>query len=174
MFKLDLEKAEEPEIKIANICWIIEKPWEFQKDIYFCFIGFMPKPLTVWITHTVYNLPQTVENSERDGNTRLPYLPPEKCLCRSRSNSWNWIWNNRLVPNRKRSMSGCILSPCLLTYIQSTSCEMLGWMKHKLESRLLGEISITSDIQMIPLLGQKTKNKRASWWKWKRRVKKLA
>ena len=38
--------------------------------------------------------------------------------------------------------------PGYLTYIQSTSCEMLGWMKHKLESRLLGEISITSDMQM--------------------------
>ena len=37
-----------------------------------------------------------------------------------------------------------------LTYIQSTSCQMLGWMKHKLESRLLGEISITSDMQMTP------------------------
>ena len=45
-----------------------------------------------------------------------------------------------------------------LTYIQSTSCEMLGWMKHKLESRLLGEISITSHMQMIPPLRQKAKN----------------
>ena len=48
--------------------------------------------------------------------------------------------------------------PAYLTYIQSTSCEMLGWMKHKLESRLLGEISITSDIQMTPPLWQKMKN----------------
>ena len=40
--------------------------------------------------------------------------------------------------------------PAYLTYIQSTSCEILGWMKHKLESRLLGEISITSGIQMTP------------------------
>ena len=38
-----------------------------------------------------------------------------------------------------------------LTYMQTTSCEMLGWMNHKLEPRLLGEISTTSDIQMIPL-----------------------
>ena len=45
-----------------------------------------------------------------------------------------------------------------LTYMQSTSCEMLGWMKHKLELRLQGEISITSDIQMTPPLWQKTKN----------------
>ena len=47
--------------------------------------------------------------------------------------------------------------PAYLTYMQNTSCEMLGWKKHKLESRLLGEISITSDTQMIPSLGQKAK-----------------
>ena len=42
--------------------------------------------------------------------------------------------------------------PAYLTYTQSTSCVMLGWMNHKLESRLTGEISITSDMQMTPLL----------------------
>ena len=64
--------------------------------------------------------------------------------------------------------------PAYLTYIQSTSCEMPGWRKHKLESRLLGKISITSDKQMTPPLWKKAKkNWRASWWKWKRRVKKL-
>ena len=44
-----------------------------------------------------------------------------------------------------------------LTYMQSTSCEMPGWMKHRLESRLPGEISITSDMQMTPPLWQKVK-----------------
>ena len=44
-----------------------------------------------------------------------------------------------------------------ITYMQSTSCEMLGWIKHKLESRLPGEISITSDMQMILPLWQKAK-----------------
>ena len=48
--------------------------------------------------------------------------------------------------------------PAYLTYMQSTSCEMWGWMKHKLKSRLLGEISITSDIQMTSPLWQKPKN----------------
>ena len=50
---------------------------------------------------------------------------------------------------------GCILSPCLKTYMQSTSCEMPNWMKHKLESRLLGEISGTSDMQKSPPSWQK-------------------
>ena len=48
--------------------------------------------------------------------------------------------------------------PAYLTYMQSTSCEMLGWMKHKLESGFLGEISIISDMQMIPPLWQKVRN----------------
>ena len=47
--------------------------------------------------------------------------------------------------------------PAYLTYMQSTSFEMLGWMKHKLESRFPGEISVTSDMQMTPLLWQKVK-----------------
>ena len=48
--------------------------------------------------------------------------------------------------------------PAYLTYMQGTSWEMPGWMKHKLESRLLGEISITSDMQMIPLWQKVKKN----------------
>ena len=47
--------------------------------------------------------------------------------------------------------------PAYLTYMQSTSCEMLGWKKHKLESRLLGGISITLDMQLTPPLWQKVK-----------------
>ena len=47
--------------------------------------------------------------------------------------------------------------PAYLIYIQSTSWEMLGWMKHKLESRMPGEISIASDMQMTPPLWQKAK-----------------
>ena len=46
--------------------------------------------------------------------------------------------------------------PAYLTYMQSTSCEMLGWMKHKLESEFLGETSVTSDRQMTPPLWQKS------------------
>ena len=47
--------------------------------------------------------------------------------------------------------------PAYLTYMQSTSCEMPGWMKHKLDSRFLGEISIATDMQMAPPLWQKAK-----------------
>ena len=65
--------------QIANICWIIEKAIEFQKNIYFCFIDYA-KAFDC-VDHN------KLENSERDGNTRQPDLPLEKPICRSRSNS---------------------------------------------------------------------------------------
>ena len=64
--------------QIANIRWIIEKAREFQKKIYFCFIDY---------AKAFDYVDQTEENSSRDGNTRPPDLPPEKTVCRSRSNS---------------------------------------------------------------------------------------
>ena len=64
--------------QIANICWIIRKAREFQKNIYFCFINYA-KPLC--------GSQQAVKNSKRDGNTRPPDLPLEKSVCRLGSNS---------------------------------------------------------------------------------------
>ena len=66
--------------QIANICWIIKKAREFQKNIYL---------LLYWLCQSLWlcGSQQTVENSSRDGNTRPPNLPPEKSVCRSRSNS---------------------------------------------------------------------------------------
>ena len=58
----------------------------------------------------------------------------------------------------KENVKAAYCHPAYLTYMQSTSREMPGWMKHKLESRLPGEISITSDMQMTPPLQQKAKN----------------
>ena len=97
--------------QIANIRWIIEIAKEFQKNIYFCFIDYAK---AFDCDH------KKLENSERDGNTRLPDLPLEKPVCRSGS---NWTWNNTLVPNRKRSMSRlhAYCHPAYLTSMQSTS-----------------------------------------------------
>ena len=60
--------------------------------------------------------------------------------------------------SRKEYVNAVYCHPAYLTYMQSTSWETLGWTKYKLESRLPGEISITSDTQMTPLLWQKVKN----------------
>ena len=74
----------------------------------------------------------------------------------------------------KEYLKAVYCHPACLTYMQSTSYEMLGWTKHRLESRLLGKISVISDTQMTPPLWQKVKkNSRVSWWKWKRIMKKL-
>jgi len=92
------------------------------------------------------------------------------------SGSWWWTreaWHAAVHGVTELDTTEWTLTPlAYLTYMQSTSWETLGWKKHKLESRLLGEISITSDMQMTPPLWQKVKrNSKASWWKWKRRVK---
>ena len=58
----------------------------------------------------------------------------------------------------KEYIKAVYFQPAYLTYMQNTSCKILGWIKHKLESRLLGETSITSDMQMTPLLWQKVKS----------------
>ena len=66
--------------QITNICWIIEKAREFQKNIYFCFINYAKA--FGCVGHS-----KLLENSSRDGNTRPPDLPPEKSVYRTGSNS---------------------------------------------------------------------------------------
>ena len=77
--------------QIANIRWIIKKARDIQKNIYFCFINYA-------------RAFDCVDHSKL-WNTRPPDLSLEKSVCRSGSNSSNWAWNNRLIPNRKRIMS---------------------------------------------------------------------
>ena len=79
MFKLVLEMAEEPEIKLPASSGSLKKQESSRKTSISPLLT-MPKPLTVWITINV-------ENSERDGNTRPPDLPLEKPVCRSGINS---------------------------------------------------------------------------------------
>ena len=78
VFKLDLEKAEEPEIKLSTSVGSLKKQAGSRKTSNSGLLT-TPKPLR--------GLQQTVENSLRDGNTRPPDLPPEKYVCRSGSNS---------------------------------------------------------------------------------------
>ena len=80
MFKLDLEKAEEPEIKLPTSAGSWKKPREFQKNIYFCFIAYA-KAFDCVDHNKLWKIPS------RDGNTRPPDLPLEKPICRSGSNS---------------------------------------------------------------------------------------
>ena len=97
-----------------------------------------------------------MENSSRDVNTTWPA-------------SWEiWVQVNKQQleldmeqqtgsKSGKKYVKAVYCHPACLTYMQSTSWEMPGLMKHKLESILPGEISVTSDMQMIPSLWQKAK-----------------
>ena len=96
-----------------------------------------------------------MENSERDGNTRLPHLPPEKPMQVKKQQLGPQLeqWTGSKLG--KEFIKAVYYYPAYLTYMHSTLLEILGWKKHKLESRLLGETSITSDMQMTPPSGRK-------------------
>ena len=150
MFKLVLEKAEEPEIKLPTSTGSLKKQESSRKTSISALLT-MPKPLTVWIT---INCGKFFKRSEYQ--TTWPA-------------SWETYMQVRkqqleldLEPQtgskeEKEYVKAIYCHPAYLTYMQSTSWEMQGWMKHKLESRLPGEISITSDMQMTPPLWQKVK-----------------
>ena len=117
--------------QIANIHWIIEKARQTSTSLT------SVKPLSVWITA---NYGKFLKRWELD---RLSCLPRnlnavQETTDRTEHGKMDWFQIGKGVHQ------GCILSPCLFTYVQSTSCEMPDWMKHKLESRLPGGISITS------------------------------
>ena len=149
MFKLDLEKADEPEIKFPTSVGSSQKQESSRKYIYFCFIDYvkafdsvdhnklwkilkemgMPDYLTCLLSNTYASQEATVR----------PYVE-------------QWIGSKF----GKEDVKAVYCHPAYLTCVQSTSCEMPGWMKHKLESKLPGETSITSDMQMTPLLDRKS------------------
>ena len=98
-----------------------------------------------------------MENSERDGNTRPPDLPLEKPMKVRKQQLELYMKQQTDSKSGKEYIKAVYCLPAYLIYMQSTSCEMPGWLKLKLESRFPGEISITSDMQMTPPLWQKMK-----------------
>ena len=129
--------------QIANIRWIIRKAKEFQKNIYFCFIDHAKafdcvNHSRLWKILKEMGIPDHLTCLLRN------LYAGQEATVRSGHGTTDWF------QIRKGVHQGCIFPLCLFNYMQSTSCEMLGWLKHKLESRLWGEIPITSDMQMTP------------------------
>ena len=127
--------------RITNIHWIIKKARVPEKHLL----------LLYWLCQSLWlcRSQQTVENSSRDGNTTPPFLLPGKSVCRSKKQQLELDMEQWTSSKwGKKDVKAVYCHPADLTYMLSTSWEMLGWKKHKLESRLLGEISITSDMQM--------------------------
>ena len=152
MFKLDLEKTEEPEVKLPTSIQSSKKQ-ESSKKTSTSALLIMPKPLTLWITTNC-----GVFWKRREYQTTWP-------------DSWEICMQVRIQQleldleqqsgskSGKKYVTAVYYHPAYLTYMQSTSWEILGWMKHKLESRLPGDISITSEISITsPPLWQKVKN----------------
>ena len=125
--------------QIANICYIIEKAREFLKDIYFCFIDYA-KALDC-VDHQ--NLRKVLKEMG---------IPDHlTCLLQVRKQQLELDMEQQTGSKLgKEYIKAVYCHPAYLTYMQITSCEITGCMKNKLESRFLGEISITSDMQMTP------------------------
>ena len=142
--KLVLGKAEE----IANIHWIMKKARDFQKNIYFCFINYT-KAFDCVDHNKLWKIFKDMEISDH-----------LSCLLRSLyAGQVTELDIKQQISSKsgKEYIKAVYCHSAYLTYMQSTSCESPGWMKQKLESRLQGEISITSDMQMTPSLWQKSK-----------------
>ena len=150
MFNLDLEKAEEPEIKSPTSVGSLKKQDSSRKNIYFCFIDYS-KDFDCVDHNKLWKILKEMGIPDHQNCLLRNLYAGWVATVRTGHGTTDWF------QIRKEVSQGCILSPCLLPYMQSTSWEMLGWMKHKLESRLQGEISITSDKQMTSALWQKVK-----------------
>ena len=149
MFKLVLEKAEETEIKLPTSAGSRKKQESSRKTSISALLT-MPKPLSVWIT-TNWKILKEMGLPDLLTCLLRNLFAGQEAILRTGHGTTNWF------QIRKGVSQGCILSPCLFNLYAEYIGETLGWKKHKLESRLPGEISITSDIQMPPPLWQKVK-----------------
>ena len=165
MFKLDLEKAEESEIKLPT-CWIIKKAREFQKNIYFCFIDYA-KAFDCVDHNKLWKVLQ-----EMGIQTTWPAFWE---ICRQVKKQQLELDIEQQTGSKlgKEYVKAVYCHPAYFTYMKSISWEISGWIKHKLEPRLPREISITSDTQMTPPLWQKVKkiapldeSEREEWKNW--------
>ena len=144
----DFRKGRGTRDQIVNICWIIEKAREFQKNIYFCFIDYA-KAFDRVDHNKLWKILKDMGISDHLTCLLRNLYAGQEATVRTGHGTTDWFQIGKGV------REGCILSPCLFNFY--TLWETLDWNKHKLESRLPGEMSITSDMQMTPSLWQKVK-----------------
>ena len=152
MFKLILEKAVEAKIKLPTSPGSWKKQESSRKNTYFCFIDYA-KAFDCMDNHRLWKILKEMGISDHlTCLLRNLYSGQEATVRTGHGTDWFQIG--------KGVHQGCILSPCLFNLYAEHIMRKhkLGWMKHKLESRFPGEISITSDIEITPPLWQKAKN----------------
>ena len=137
--------------QITSIHWITEKKQENSRKITTSALLTMPKPLTVWITTNTGKFFKRCEYQTT--------LPTSWEICMQVKKQQLELDMEQQTGSKlgKEYIKTVYCHLAYLTKMQSTSYEMPGWMKHKLESRLQGEKSITSDMQMTSPLWQKVK-----------------
>ena len=140
-----LSKGRGTRDQIANICWIIKKAREIQKNIYFFFIDYAKA--FDYVDHN------KLKNSSRDGNTRPPDLPLEESVCRSGTVRTGHGKTDGLQI-RKGVRQGCILSPCLFNLYAEYIMRNARLEEAQAGIKIAGR-NITSDMQMTPPLWQK-------------------
>ena len=150
-----LRKARGTRDQIANIHWIMEKAREFQKNIYFCFIDYS-KAFDCVDHNKLWKILKEIGIPHHLICLLRNLYAGQEATVRTGHGTTDWFQIGKGVHQC------CIWSPCLFNlYVEYIMRK--DWKKHKLESRLLGEISITSDMQMTPSLWQKVKrNSKAS------------
>ena len=145
MFKLDLEKAEEPEIKLPTSAGSWKKQKSSRKTSISALLT-MPKPLTVWITINCGKFWKRWEY-------QITWPGCWETCMQVRKQQLELDMEQQIgSKSGKEYVKAAYCHPTYLTSMKCTSWESLDWKKHKLESRLPGEISITSDMQMTPPL----------------------
>ena len=150
MFKLVLEKGQEPEIKLPTSAESSKKQESSIKTSISTLLT-MPKPLTVWITKKLWKILKEMGIPGHLTCILRNLYAGQEATVRTGHGTTDWFQIGKGVHQ------GCILSPCLFNLYAEYIMRNAGWKKHKLESRLPGEISITSDMQMTPPLWQKVK-----------------
>ena len=134
MFKLDLEKGRGNSDQIASIYWIIEEARDFQKNIYFCCID-CTKAFDCVNYNELWKILKEMGIPDRLTCLLRNLYAGQEATMSVRTGHEQWTGSKL---EKEYVCLSCILSPCLFNLY--ASCEMPGWMKHKLESRLPGEI----------------------------------
>ena len=143
MLELELEKAEEPEIKLSTFSGSLKKQESSRKTSISALLT-KPKPLTLWIT-------TNCGKSWKRWEYQTTWPPSwEICMQVKKQQLGLDMEQQTGFKSGKEYVKAVYCHPAYLTYMQSTSWETLGWMKYKLEWRFLGEISIASDMHMTP------------------------
>ena len=150
MFKLDLEKAEEPEVKLQH-------PLDHRRsrrvpEKHLLLFYWLHQSLWLCGSQSLWKIWKEMGIPDHLTFLLRNLYAGQEATVRIRHGTMDWFKIGKWI------CQSCILSPCLFNlYTQSIILEMLGWMKHKLESRLQGEISIISVMQIAPTLWQKVK-----------------